>query len=131
VYNLGAGIVGPGTQLGSLLRARNFTGYATALLSYDHAGGVVLEGLRIRRLDEARLFLTPDTKPKPKPTPNEVRKTREKKLRRDIQYRNELRVLITKHHCRTIHGKKAYKACPVWAHNGQIANKQIHQLERE
>ena len=58
VWNLGPGIIGPGTQLGILLRDRDFTGYASALLAYDHAGGVVLQGLKTRREQERALFLS-------------------------------------------------------------------------
>lgn len=57
LWNLGAGIIGPGTELGDLLRARNYRGYAAALLNYDHASGIVLAGLKTRREEEARLFL--------------------------------------------------------------------------
>jgi len=65
LWNLGAGIIGRGTQLGNLLRARNYRGYANALLAYDHAGGQVIAGLRTRREAEARLFLAAPPKPKP------------------------------------------------------------------
>ena len=63
VWNLGAGIIGPGTQLGGLLRERNFAGYAAALLGFDHAGGVVIPDLRRRRQNEAALFLRRVTDP--------------------------------------------------------------------
>lgn len=65
LWNLGAGIIGPGTQLGNLLRAHNYVGYANALLAYDHAGGQVIAGLRTRREAEAHLFLASPPKPKP------------------------------------------------------------------
>jgi lysozyme len=59
LWNLGAGIIAQGTELGDFLREGKFTHYANALLNYDHAGGVVLPGLRTRREEERKLFLTP------------------------------------------------------------------------
>ena len=58
-YNLGAGIFQPGSQLGNLLLAGDYRGFAHALLDYDHAGGRVLPGLAERRQEEADLFLKP------------------------------------------------------------------------
>lgn len=55
VWNLGPGIL-QGT-LGNMLKAREFTGFAAAMLAYDHAGGVVLPGLETRREQERALFL--------------------------------------------------------------------------
>lgn len=55
VWNLGAGIFGG--HLGQLLRARDFNGFANAMLAYDHAGGVRLAGLTRRRQEERALFL--------------------------------------------------------------------------
>ena len=63
VWNLGTGIF-----TGSLrynLQHRNFHAAASEMLQFDHAGGVVLEGLRIRRHDEVDLFLKPDVVPDP------------------------------------------------------------------
>jgi lysozyme len=59
VWNLGAGIF-RGTSVGYYLRRRQWSAAASAMLQYDHAGGVVLAGLRIRREVEARLFLSPE-----------------------------------------------------------------------
>lgn len=59
VWNLGTGIFQG--RLGRLLRARDFRGFADAMLAYDHAGGVVLAGLRTRRERERALFLKPST----------------------------------------------------------------------
>lgn len=62
VWNLGAGIF-EGTSVGADLRARNYRAAAAVMLFYDHAGGVVLAGLRTRREAEVRLFLTPVAEP--------------------------------------------------------------------
>lgn len=62
VWNLGAGIF-TGTTVGADLRAGNFYAASRVMLLYDHAGGVVLAGLRTRREAEVRLFLTPVAKP--------------------------------------------------------------------
>lgn len=56
-WNLGAGIF-TGTLREALTR-RMWTYAAQLMLAYDHAGGQVIPGLRTRRQDEARLFLTP------------------------------------------------------------------------
>src|ERR1039458_6814290 len=48
VWNLGAGIF-QGTTLGADLRARAFFAASRQMLAYDHAGGVVLAGLRTDR----------------------------------------------------------------------------------
>jgi lysozyme len=71
-YNLGAGIF-ENTTVGEDLRARRYYAATSVMLQYDHAGGVVLSGLRTRREAEVRLFLTPEPHPKPKPSPAERR----------------------------------------------------------
>lgn len=62
VYNLGPGSME--WDVGRLLRARDYTGAANAMLQYDHAGGMVLAGLTRRREAERALFLTPWSAPK-------------------------------------------------------------------
>lgn len=61
VWNLGAGIFAG--HLGQLLRAKDFNGFANAMLAYDHAGGVRLAGLTRRRQEERALFLKGDSGP--------------------------------------------------------------------
>jgi len=58
-WNLGAGIY-EGTAVGYFLRTRQFYAATRVMLQYDHAGGVVLPGLKTRREAEVRLFLTPE-----------------------------------------------------------------------
>lgn len=58
IYNGGPGWIAAGTQLGDLLRKREWAAYAHALLAYDTSGGVVLSGLATRRQTEAALFLS-------------------------------------------------------------------------
>lgn len=65
VYNLGPGVLGESHDVGRLLRARDYGSAANAMLEYDHAGGVVLQGLINRRRAERALFLTPDPLPPP------------------------------------------------------------------
>lgn len=55
IWNLGPGIL-QGT-LKDMLRRKDLSGFANAMLAYDHAGGVVLAGLRTRREQERALFL--------------------------------------------------------------------------
>lgn len=54
-WNLGSGIF-TGSLRAELL-ARDFTAAGERMLAYDHAGGVVLEGLALRRRAEVALFL--------------------------------------------------------------------------
>ncbi len=118
VWNLGAGIF-QGTTVGADLRARQFYAASRIMLAYDHAGGQVLEGLRIRREAEVALFLTPE----PKPVCNAACQLRPLYVRRA-----ELRGALTKYRCRVIHGPRADPRCPRWAREGQIVNRRIHEL---
>lgn len=61
-WNLGAGIFA-GTDIGRHLRARAWLAAANSMLEYDHAGGNVIEGLKIRREAERRVFLSAVVKP--------------------------------------------------------------------
>lgn len=124
IWNLGAGIF-QGT-LRYDLQHRQFYAATRVMLQYDHAGGQVLEGLRIRREKEVALFL--------KPVPHRVTHQQiEVRERRELvvakRYRAELRVLLTKHRCRVVHGPRAYRACPTWGHEGRIVNQRIRALE--
>jgi lysozyme len=74
-YNLGAGIFS-GTAVGADLRTRRYYAATRVWLEYDHAGGVVLPGLRTRREIEVRLFLTPEPRPRPKPKPSPAERRR-------------------------------------------------------
>lgn len=124
IWNLGAGIF-QGT-LRYDLQHRLFFAASRVMLQYDHAGGQVLEGLRIRRVREVTLFL----KPVPHPLTHQQVVTKERhELREDKRHRQEIRVLLTKHRCRTVHGPLAYKSCPTWGHEGRVANARIRMLE--
>lgn len=70
VYNLGPGILSPQHTIGALLRARDYTGAANALLIYDDPGTNVTAGLLARRNAERKLFLTPPPPPPPPPDPH-------------------------------------------------------------
>jgi lysozyme len=58
VYNCGSGVLS-GTELQRCLNEGRWHRAAQLILTYDHAGGVVVEGLRRRRMDEAWLLLHP------------------------------------------------------------------------
>ena len=62
-FNLGAGIF-TGTLRSDLAR-HDYWAAGNIMLSYDHAGGHVITGLRTRRIAEVRLLRTPDAKPAP------------------------------------------------------------------
>jgi lysozyme len=121
VWNLGAGIF-EGTSVGADLRARDYYAATRRMLEYDHAGGVVLPGLRARREIEVRLFLTPVAKPKP------TKAQLHAQLERDYTLRHELRALISKHACRThVHRKP----CPTWFRQGDGVNAAVRSLHKQ
>jgi lysozyme len=113
-YNLGAGIY-QGTSLGSDLRSRNFFAATQQMLQYDHAGGVVLQGLKTRREDEVRLFDKGEPKPKPS--------------RRSLTAKREvLRHLEHEHHCLLAPkygGGRWHKPCTVWRKQGNEIDKEL------
>ncbi len=114
-YNLGAGIF-TGT-LSYDLRHRAFYAASRIMLDYDHAKGVILAGLVTRRQEEVRLFLTPVASC-----------NKQCRLGRAYKRRAALRSNLTRHHCRTIHGKKAYPLCPRWGKEGRVVNREIRKL---
>lgn len=58
VFNCGSGVL-VGTELARSLNQGRFQRAAQLMLEYDHAGGVVVEGLRRRRISEAWLMTHP------------------------------------------------------------------------
>lgn len=69
VFNCGPGVL-QGTELAHYLNKGRWSRAAMHLLEYDHAGGVVVEGLRRRRQAEAWLLLHPrrhEARPRRKP----------------------------------------------------------------
>lgn len=125
VWNLGAGIF-TGT-LRYDLQHRLFYAAARVMLQYDHAGGQVLEGLRTRRQAEVSLFLTA--------VHEESGAERKGRLHRElvaVQTRiQELRGALTVRRCRIVHGRRADRRCPRWAHEGRVAHKLERTLLRE
>jgi GH24 family phage-related lysozyme (muramidase) len=109
-YNLGAGIF-----VGSLradLERHNYSAAGDIMLSYDHAGGQVLPGLRTRREAEVRLLRTPDAAPKP------LTPAQRKALEHQI---NLLRVDIRKRGCQKApyFGRGRYHSiCKHWISEG-------------
>lgn len=59
IWNCGVGSVGSNTRVGRNLRLRRWNDAADAMLAWNKAGGVVIEGLRLRRIREHTLFLKP------------------------------------------------------------------------
>lgn len=118
-YNLGAGIF-TGTLRVDLER-HAYQAAGNIMLQYDHAGGAVIAGLRTRRETEVRVLRTPDvSRPKPKPL---TRRQLEQRIR-------VLRADLTRRHCRTVHGRRAYHLCPRWAREGQQAHRELNRLKR-
>lgn len=129
IWNLGAGIF-TGTLRLDLERGQVFAA-SQIMVQYDHAGGVVLEGLRTRRIAEVRLLLTPVAKPKPKPA-SQIHAERVARLHRDLAYRAALRRLIRVHNCskRYRHPLHATRGqCDLWITHGGIVNVDITRLE--
>jgi lysozyme len=58
-YNCGPGAVGTATKVGRHLRAHEYRAAADALLEWNRANGVAVEGLTRRRKAERALFLRP------------------------------------------------------------------------
>lgn len=114
-YNLGAGIF-TGTLYWDLRSGRIYAA-SRIMLQYDHAGGQVLEGLRIRRQIEARELLTQERRPAPRPSRRAL-----------LRQRAELRADLTRHRCRVApyHGRGRYhRICRVWKQEGDAVNRQL------
>jgi hypothetical protein len=77
---------------------------------------------------------TPFSHPKPAP-PKPKPITRRQRLERELQSFEGLRKLLARdirhRHCTTIHGKKAYKACPKWGHEWRIARNHVFYLRHQ
>ncbi len=110
-YNLGAGIF-TGALRADLAR-HDYRAAGNIMLGYDHAGGQVLEGLRVRREREVALLRTPD----PHPISLGALYTRRRVLRR---------VLLT-HGCdrRRAHHQKLGPTCTRWFREGAAVNRAI------
>jgi len=65
-FNCGAGAV-VGSTLAAKLNAKDYKGAADCFLEWDHAGGVVVEGLLNRRKAERWMFLNPQKRTKHNP----------------------------------------------------------------
>lgn len=113
-YNLGAGIF-TGTLRADLAGGRIYAA-SRIMLAYDHAGGVVLAGLKTRRELEVRLLLTPVRAPTP--SRNQLRR----QLEHDYAYRARLRAVLVKQHCRV---PKPSAHCRGVLKSGAQVNRQI------
>lgn len=120
-YNLGAGIF-----TGSLrehLQRHELRAAGDEMLGYDHAGGQVLEGLRIRREAEVRVMLEPE-----RPSACQRHPT----ICRDLKARRAELAAITAHmrkrHCLVRHPRRACGG--LYRHRTQV-RRLIRHLERE
>lgn len=116
-YNLGAGIFA-GSLRGDLAGGRVYAA-SRIMLAYDHAGGVVLAGLKTRRELEVRLLLTPVKAPTP--SRNQLRR----QLEHDYAYRVRLRRDLATQHCR-VSNPSAH--CRGVLKSGARVNRQIRAL---
>lgn len=116
-YNLGAGIfTGP---LRSDLAGGRIYAASRIMLTYDHAGGIVLPGLKTRRELEVRLLLMPVKAPTP--SRNQLRR----QLEHDYVYRSRLRRDLVRQHCRVA---KPSAHCRGLLKSGTQVNRQIRAL---
>ena len=113
-YNLGAGIFTG--QLRSDLEHGAYYAASRIMLQYDHAGGVVLAGLRTRRELEVRVLLS---EPHARLT-----KAQRAALERQIVL---LRIDLNEHGCRTApHGRGRYhRLCAYWAAQGRDDHRRL------
>lgn len=91
--------------------------------------GVFSSDMSIWRFSQSSFdaFVHKTTPPPPKPS----KKAIEAKLHQERHYIVQIQNLLTRHRCRTIHGKRAYRACPVWAQHGQQAHKRAKAFESQ
>jgi lysozyme len=120
VYNLGAGIF-TGT-LRYDLQHRQFYAASRIMLQYDHAGEVVLGGLRTRREAEMRLFLTPVPQP---PVHHRNRVAEHHHLKALYVERTKIRRHLLHAGCRVKHPRSACR--PLFKH-GAVVNHEIRVL---
>jgi lysozyme len=120
-YNLGAGIFTG--SLGSDLASGHMYAASRIMLAYDHAGGIVLAGLRTRRAAEVRLLLTPVAKPAG-PTRAQIRR----ELARDYRYRAHLRNVLIRQHCRVANPSRH---CRGVLESGARANRSIAHIHHK
>jgi GH24 family phage-related lysozyme (muramidase) len=129
LWNLGAGIDPPGSSL-----ARGFQRHSCAgILSYDHAGGVVLSGLSRRRRAECQRFHEPAHEETPAQRRARLHRERVKRLGADYRARRGLRAVIASHKCS--HGydhkpRDVKRKCTVWRFKGAQVNRDIRRLHR-
>jgi lysozyme len=118
-YNLGSGIFS-GTLRSDLEHGQVYAA-SRIMLAYDHAGGVVLAGLKTRRELEVRLLLTPVAKPAAKRN-RTAEHAHLKKL--DIE-RAKIRRHLLNAGCRVKHPRPA---CTPLFRRGAVVNREIRVL---
>ncbi len=119
-YNLGSGIF-LGALRSDLARGQMYAA-SRIMLQYDHAGGVVLPGLRTRRVLEVQLLLTPV---KSKPT----RAQQHHELVGLYKSRRALRGVIREHRCPAY--RVAGPKCRTWRSHGAQTNRRIRALHAQ
>jgi lysozyme len=127
LWNLGAGIDPPGSSLAIGFQHHSCAG----ILSYDHAGGVVLSGLARRRRAECQRFHEPAHEETPAQHRARVKRERTKRLHADYRKRRGLRAVVAARHCS--HGYRGFsrdhrRKCTVWRSHGAQVNRDIARL---
>lgn len=117
-YNLGSGIF-TGTLRSDLARGQVYAA-SRIMLAYDHAGGVVLAGLKTRREAEVRLLLLPVAKPAKR-----NRTAEHARLKRLDVERAAIRRHLLNAGCRVKHPRPA--CTPLFRH-GTAVNREIRVL---
>ncbi len=102
LWNLGAGIDPPGSSLAIGFQHHSCNG----ILSYDHAGGVVLSGLASRRRAECQRFHEPAHEETPAQHRARVKRERTDKLHADYHKRKALNRNLARSRC--LHGYRGF-----------------------
>jgi GH24 family phage-related lysozyme (muramidase) len=129
LWNLGAGIDPPGSSLAIGFQRHSCAG----ILSYDHAGGVVLSGLARRRRAECQRFHEPAHEETPAQHRARVKRERTARLHADTAERHKLNRVLDREHC--LDGYRGFshehrRRCNVFrAKHGRI-NRDIKSLHR-
>jgi GH24 family phage-related lysozyme (muramidase) len=129
LWNLGAGIDPPGSSLAIGFQHHSCNG----ILSYDHAGGVVLSGLASRRRAECQRFHEPAHEETPAQHRARVRRERTTRLHADYRERRKLDRVLAREHC--LHGYRGFshrhrRFCTVERHHHGSVNRDIARLRK-
>ena len=129
LWNLGAGIMPPGSSLAIAIQHHN----PYPLLAYDRAGGVVLAGLVTRRHAEVALFLKPAHEETPAQRRAREHRERVKRLHADVAELAGLNKALAGGRC--LHGyqhlnREQRRRCNVWRAKHARLNRDVKRLRR-